>query len=202
MTACPVCGSETSGKFCAECGTPLATVERAETSGPQRSRMTTWLALTAVVVLLGGAGVATLLWPDSSTEPENTSYTIHGMMAVTSSATGDDYACAGMVGPEEMLTAFRKEETLPCPEGPGGGFSDIADGTDVTVSDAGGTVLAIGELSGGRLVGGLFQFQFDFEVHNVPDSAIYQVEVSHRGQLRYTREDMETKGWSVVLTLG
>lgn len=70
----------------------------------------------------------------------------------------------------------------------------------MTVYDAKGTVLATGALAEGTLSARGVAFEFGIE--NIPDRDMYQVEVSHRGKLAYSRADLEGKGWQVDLTLG
>ncbi|MBW0118526.1 hypothetical protein I4J48_25105, partial [Pseudonocardia sp. KRD-169] len=68
-----------------------------------------------------------------------------------------------------------------------GGYSDIGAGTSVTVADATGTVVATGRLDSGRSSAG--DCVFPFSVAEVPgDSDFYRVEVSHRGEVTFSRD--------------
>ncbi|ATE58379.1 hypothetical protein CNX65_25245 [Actinosynnema pretiosum] len=80
------------------------------------------------------------------------------------------------------------------------GYDDISEGTQVSVYDASGTIVAISELTNSNyLPGGLCRFTF--AVPDVPDGErIYQVEVSHRGKISYTEAD--ARAGEVNLTLG
>lgn len=84
-----------------------------------------------------------------------------------------------------------------------GGYDDINRGASVTVYDAGGTVVATGELGEGRFVGQKLDdpCAFPFTVANVPGGGqFYQVEVSHRGKVTVTAD--AAKAGAVKLTLG
>jgi hypothetical protein len=62
------------------------------------------------------------------------------------------------------------------------GFSDIRGGAQVTVTDARGTVVAIGALGAGVMAGNGTFCTFRFTVKNVPSGkGFYGIEVSHRG---------------------
>ncbi|WP_197380481.1 DUF732 domain-containing protein [Mycolicibacterium mengxianglii] len=79
-----------------------------------------------------------------------------------------------------------------------GGYSDIGPGTQVTVKNGQGDVLATTELepgTGGRF---LCTFPFSFEVTEGEDR--YIISVSRRGDMSYTFGELKSNG--VVLTLG
>lgn len=97
-----------------------------------------------------------------------------------------------------MLDALEIGRTYPCPRGAGGGYRDIAAGTRVVVQDGAGNVLATSALTGGRvnMQGCTFSFRLQ-----VPDSEFYQVLVSHRGTLTYSREELQRKGWRISAKL-
>jgi len=44
--------------------------------------------------------------------------------------------------------------------------------------------------------------RFAFTVTGIPRATFYSVEVSHRGQLTYSFDDMVNKAWQVAVTLG
>jgi len=84
------------------------------------------------------------------------------------------------------------------------GYSDIKDGAQVTVKDGAGAVISLGNLDPGHTVegNGTFAFKciFGFTVASVPEGKdFYVVEVSHRGELRYTRADLSA---ALALSLG
>ncbi|GAA2873688.1 hypothetical protein GCM10010472_33700 [Pseudonocardia halophobica] len=72
----------------------------------------------------------------------------------------------------------------------GGGYSDIHAGTGVTIANAAGAVIATGSLSPGRASSST-TCDFTFTVPDVPAGEdFYQVEVSHRGTLTYTADEL------------
>lgn len=77
------------------------------------------------------------------------------------------------------------------------GYDDIAAGTDVIVSDDGGKTLALTELGQGHTDESGCRFPFTVEVPR--GYKIYGIEVSHRGVVRQTADDMEL---GVAVTLG
>ena len=82
-----------------------------------------------------------------------------------------------------------------------GGYDDIHAGTQVTIRDQSGKLLATGLLDGGTPQG-LEACVFTFTIDHLPSSDFYQVEVSHRGEISYSRSDLEHADWHVDLTLG
>lgn len=77
-----------------------------------------------------------------------------------------------------------------------GGHADIRAGAQVVVTDASGETLALGRLGGGTLqlpdpgVWGTRSCAFPFTVQAPGGHAFYGVEVTHRGVLRYTDEQL------------
>jgi hypothetical protein len=81
-----------------------------------------------------------------------------------------------------------------------GGYSDIHQGTQVTVTAPDGSVLAFGTLGEGYLENSnTCLFAFSVEVSGGEDSYAFGTS-PQRGVIRYTRDDMLTKG--VHLTVG
>ncbi|MER7126762.1 hypothetical protein [Micrococcus luteus] len=80
-----------------------------------------------------------------------------------------------------------------------GGYSDIQEGAQVVVTDASSTTIALGQLAHGswdRHTGCVFFFN----IPDVPaDQKFYGVEVSHRGRLQYTAEQVVKP---LALTIG
>ncbi|GAB3424442.1 hypothetical protein [Flindersiella endophytica] len=71
------------------------------------------------------------------------------------------------------------------------GYDDIDSGTQVVVRDRHGTTMAIGELGAAERDGS--NCAFSFVVSEVPaGKGIYRIEVSHRGELEYTEEQIRT----------
>ena len=131
---------------------------------------------------------------------EKATHTITG--TVQTALGSESFHCGGTIGPEQALDMLASRETAPCPDGAGGVYGDIADGTQVTVKDAKGVVLAVGSLSGGTYDGDKFAVVFDLSVENVPEEDLYQVEVAHRGALSFSLQDMDVNGWAVWFSLG
>ncbi|MCL6675115.1 hypothetical protein [Streptomyces panaciradicis] len=79
------------------------------------------------------------------------------------------------------------------------GYSDISEGTAVTVYDAAGTVVATGGLGESTRAGSTCRF--DVAVSDVPTGKrFYKVEVSHRGTVQLT--EAEARGGGFGATLG
>jgi hypothetical protein len=81
-----------------------------------------------------------------------------------------------------------------------GGYGDIDEGTDVRVKDASGDLIGSGRLESGTVEGGTCVF--DFTVDDVDDASYYSVEVSYRGDLSFSKSEMDDNGWQVDVTLG
>lgn len=77
-----------------------------------------------------------------------------------------------------------------------GGYSDLAEGTPVAISDASGKTIAIGRLETGRVSGADCVFPFHV---SVPRSDFYGIEVSHRGVVKYSRAEVQS---GVMLGIG
>jgi hypothetical protein len=83
-------------------------------------------------------------------------------------------------------------------EAAGGGYSDVATGVQVVVSDSAGKTIAVGALSRGATKGS--SCVMPFTVAGVPSGkGFYGVEVSHRGRLQYPEADLRR---GLALTLG
>lgn len=82
-----------------------------------------------------------------------------------------------------------------------GGYDDIQEASQVVVRDGAGAVLATADLGIGLHILP-DTCSFITKIPDVPLVPFYAVEISHRGELVYSRAEMEAKGWSVHLTLG
>jgi hypothetical protein len=80
------------------------------------------------------------------------------------------------------------------------GYDDIDQGTQVTVTDGGGKTLGVGALGIGRSESEICTFEFS--IPNVADADFYKIEVSHRGELSYSKQELAAKGWRVEVALG
>lgn len=80
----------------------------------------------------------------------------------------------------------------------GGGYSDIKEGAQVVITDEANKTIALGHLEGGTLDGA--RCVFPFSLPDVPAGhRFYGIEVSHRGRLQYTAEQLAV---SLQLTVG
>jgi hypothetical protein len=82
-----------------------------------------------------------------------------------------------------------------------GGYDDVTSGQQVVVTDQSQTVVGTGNLGDGKAVA-VNGCQFSFKVPDLPKTAFYSVEVTHRGKTTYSFDDMQASGWHVALTLG
>ncbi|MFJ3246495.1 hypothetical protein [Streptomyces sp. NPDC086782] len=80
-----------------------------------------------------------------------------------------------------------------------GGYSDIDFGTQVTITDAAGTLVAVGSLGLGQKTEQGCEFPFTVD-DITPGSKFYTVEVSHRGGLSKAEDELRTGG--LAFTLG
>ena len=80
------------------------------------------------------------------------------------------------------------------------GYNDIDEGTQVTVTDGDGKTLGVGKLGIGKSENG--SCIFDFSVPNVPEAGFYKIEVAHRGELSYSKQELASKDWRVEVALG
>ena len=83
-----------------------------------------------------------------------------------------------------------------------GGYGDIDAGTTVNVKDQSGTLIGSGSLGPGKATSKLSACVFPFEIEGVKDAKFFQVEVSRRGGLSYSKADMEGMDWTVHASLG
>jgi hypothetical protein len=81
-----------------------------------------------------------------------------------------------------------------------GGYDDVGVGTDVVVKDGAGEIIGVGSLEEGQ-ADSAYDCRFDFSLE-VKDSEFYSFEVGDRGELRYSRADLDSKGWVVGFSLG
>jgi hypothetical protein len=81
-----------------------------------------------------------------------------------------------------------------------GGYSDITEGAQVTVKNGDGKTLGTGELGPGVSDG--TSCVFDFTVKGLRRSDFYAIAVSHRGDITFSRKQLEGDKWFAGLTLG
>ena len=81
------------------------------------------------------------------------------------------------------------------------GYDDIHSGAQVIVRDEAGTVLATTSLGTGTLLEtGMCYFEFD--LGSLPRAHFYSFEVSRRGELTYSRAELEENDWTFEGSLG
>jgi len=80
-----------------------------------------------------------------------------------------------------------------------GGYEDIKVGAQITVRDQTGTILGIGELE--PIYTDMFKCEFAFTI-DVPDATFYTIEMGRRGELTYSKQDLEQADWHVDSTIG
>lgn len=85
-----------------------------------------------------------------------------------------------------------------------GGYSDIAVGLGVVVTDQDGRTIGTGRLThdGIEDVGDEDFCAFAFTVPVADPAEFYAIEVGSRGELTYSHEELESMGWEVTATLG
>jgi hypothetical protein len=81
-----------------------------------------------------------------------------------------------------------------------GGGEDIGPGTSVTIRNESGSNIGTGSLGAG--VGASGGCAYPFAINGVPDAKFYRVEVSHGGEAEYSLAEMESNGWTVIVSLG
>jgi len=80
-----------------------------------------------------------------------------------------------------------------------GGYSDIAEGASVTIYDDSSKIVGTGHLGNSTMIGS-GGCEFDFSVQVPGGKPFYQVEVTHRGKVTYSADDV--KAGNVELSLG
>jgi hypothetical protein len=83
-----------------------------------------------------------------------------------------------------------------------GGYSDIGPDTAITVRDGTGAIIATGRLDASPVDDAPARdCEITFSL-TVPDAPFYTFEVSHRGELTYSRAELEAVDWTLSFTLG
>lgn len=82
-----------------------------------------------------------------------------------------------------------------------GGYSDISVGAGVVVRDENDTIIATGSLDFpvSPMAGNC---TFPFRVDNLPRADFYTIEVTHRGPITYSFDELESYDWFLSLSLG
>jgi hypothetical protein len=82
------------------------------------------------------------------------------------------------------------------------GFDDLTPGTQVTVKNASGKLIATGRLRDGAIRSNGYTCIMPFTVKNVPTTSFYKIEVAHRGNVDYSLKQMRNANWRVDVTVG
>lgn len=130
------------------------------------------------MLIVAACGPSATPVPTAAPSPTAEAYTITGTFTLSSAGLAGVNSCSGT-----------------------GGFSDIAEGLGVTVSDESHKIIAKGALGPGKLKGQV-TCNFTFSVTGVPRATFYSIEVGHRGELTYSFDEMVSKGWQVAFELG
>jgi hypothetical protein len=158
---------------------PPRTVEQ-RAPRPRPSRLPKYLTiLAAVLVLLTGAVLVLVALTPAGGSPANFfglgNFRVSGSVTLTDSYARGQQAFEGQALPTDDCWGS-------------GGYADIKRGTQVTVTDANGKVIALGQLGGGRVSGTACVLLFALDVPAGQD--FYGVEIAHRGAVRYTVDQM------------
>lgn len=151
----------------------------APVAGPRHVQLGTPTARRVLLV----AVIAVLIALGMLASNANSTTTISGAMTVVSNTSGATYPSTGSSA--GTCTTY-------------GGYDDIVEGVSVTIRDATGAIAGVGRLETGQ--GGSYGCVFPFTVDDVPASEFYTVEISHRGQVTFTADDVRNDG--VKLSLG
>lgn len=93
------------------------------------------------------------------------------------------------------------QATLGAPCSGTGGYDDIQSGAQVKVTNQDGTLIGTGDLGAGERAEGR-RCHFEFNIADLPDAEFYSFELGRRGELTYSKADMEAADWTVAMSLG
>jgi len=151
-------------------GRPPTAADQPVMATPKRGKRGLVIAITAVTVLFVGAGAIAYGFLAPGT------VTVTGSLELTDARTAKA-SCIGR-----------------------GGYSDIHTGTQVIVTDATGSTLALGRLTDGELTSDLDVCRYEFKVTGIPGGHdFYGIEIGHRSRIQRSRDDI---GKPIHLTLG
>lgn len=155
---------------------------------PPRRNLLPWIAAAAVALLLvAGGAVAVTVFVMSASKPTPpagpATVTAYGQM---------NLSLGGFAWNRNPAECWGR-----------GGYDDIREGVNVTITDPEGKVVALGKLAKGLPViidDRASSCLFRFEVEVPAGLKFYGIEVSHRGVIQFTQDELTGKG--VTLTLG
>lgn len=121
--------------------------------------------------------------------------------------TGQDHAITGTLRitgkVDEEITTFDNGECWGT-----GGFEDIRDNVQVTVTNEQATVIGTGKLERSQYtkdedqipeLGEFGSCEFHFVIANVPTAKFYKFTVSHRGEFSISYDELRARGWRMHL---
>jgi hypothetical protein len=189
---------------------PVAPRQAEEPSSPPGPRTINGLAALGSRAPQALVGVAGAVWSRPPAAAVVVAVAVFGLFAIGKVGLplpgGPDHVLAGEFVVKDLgnldldaLNAALDGASTDCGSGLGGGYSDLRAGTAVSVKDGEGRLLGTGALKGGRQSINGCSFAFSVEV---PDSAFYEVEVSQRGSVPFSREELDRQDWRVSLSVG
>jgi hypothetical protein len=197
---CPSCGSPTEGMaFCGECGTALTA---APTAPPTLHPVAQQVQTQAPPIVTAAPA------QESPTKSGRTKYIVLGVIgtiavllvlgAIAGAAEGKHTITGSITLYDSDAYDYYYDDGDSCSGETG--YGDIDEGTDVKIKDSSGDLIGSSSLESGIIDDGTCVFEFT--VSDVADASYYSVEVSYRGDLSYSKSEMEDKDWDVDLTLG
>jgi hypothetical protein len=160
-------------------------------------RMLAIVAAVSLAVALVIVGLLLSLGLSTAAAKQDVRHDVSGTVVVPFGASSDPVSCYLLL--DEALAVLGGETSAPCPAGPLGGWTDVADGTEVVVTDAGGVVLASAQLTGGVAEGGTVTFTFAAD--DVPAADHYRFSLNARGAVERSADALARDGWKVLLDL-
>lgn len=225
---CASCGAALTGPFCAGCGAAVTLIvaDRPVSTGttvlaPPHQRgpsdefpVRRWRRKIPILVtcamLLGAAATGAYYGgtyyfdqqrSQSRTPVAARTVVLSGVLVVNGSGLDGCFPGASAANKLDYFHETMNGTTFPCPDGPGGGYSDMSDGASVVVKDNVGKTIAIGALSNGTLDG--FSVRFDIEVPDIPLTIpFYEVTIGDRKGQTYPNAKLVADDWRISLSLG
>jgi hypothetical protein len=167
-----------------------------------RTERSTKLTLRIVGAVSGGVAaflgiVVLVLGVGGASADQGGSHDLAGTVVVPFGVSSDPVSCH--LSLNRALAVLGQETSAPCPAGPLGDWSDVAEGTDVWVQDGSGRLLGHARLTDGVADGGTVTFAF--EVDDVPEADAYRFTVNTRGPVTYPLAQVVRSGWEAEIDL-
>lgn len=153
------------------------------------------LATGAACLVIGGA--AGYAFGHSQTTSRETS---NGQPAAAGAPKHDRQSVGGSLELTDTTSSTYWSSGQSCSGS--GGYSDIAPGAQVTLTDGAGTIVGTTNLEQGNSLN-TYTCVFNFEFQGVELSDdFYSVEVSHRGKITKSRSELQSSSGRFQLSLG